>query len=258
MRLEDGSLHCVAGLLTQSQFADDACSKPLVSVDTRCDREHAPYAFAKSGTVCETYALNRVLDPYAGSVYGRSPCTQYSPKLAPGFQLHTTERADPAEIQELEEVQDATDRGRLQRLHYRNQGGACLFSGMYDDDLDTRCRFNVASDGQLRCLPSDGLTLVIDGFSDAACKVASKLVYADGCGKLSGRFAVVQLQDGCSTKRDVYHVLAEPISASEVPTTYYRASDGSCLKRPFAPGTYFKVGEEVLPAKMMRATLEIR
>lgn len=257
MRLEDGNLHCVAAVLTQSTFADDACARPLASVDTRCDREPTPYAFAKSGTVCETYALYRVLDPYTGSVYGRSPCTQYSPTLASGFQLHTTERADPAEIQELTEVQDATDKGRLQRVHYRNKGGACLLSGMYDHDLDTRCRFNVASDGELRCLPID-LNLVIDGFSDAACKVESKLVYADGCGKLAGRFAIVQAPDGCSSKRHVYNVLPEPISANDVPTTYYRAADGSCLKRPFAPGTYFKVGEEVMPAKMMRATIELR
>ena len=258
MRLEDRSLHCVEAVLTQSQFADDACSKPLASVDTRCDREQVPFAIAKSATVCEAYALYNVLDPYAGSVYGQGSCSQYSPKLAPGHQLYTTERADPAEIQALEEVLDATDPGRMQRMHYRNQGGACLLSSMYDDDLDTRCRFNIAGDGQLRCLPSDGLTQVIEGFSDAACTVESKLVYADGCGKLPGRYAVVEVQDGCSTKRRVYNVLPEPISANNVPTTHFRSSDGSCRKSPIAPGTYFKVGEEVMPAKMMRATIEIR
>jgi len=63
---------------------------------------------------------------------------------------------------------------RLRAEVYASAGGATMFYGWFDQQLNAECSFRLAEDGILRCLPLPRWNNVV--FSDAACTVPSGVV----------------------------------------------------------------------------------
>jgi hypothetical protein len=258
MKLEDGDEHCVAAQHGYNEFGDAACATPAITTYQPCGPVVPKYAVMESPTVCGTNALYRVLGAYEGPVYSDSNdmCYETDPAMHVGSMLHSTELADPDAVPQLDHDVDDTDPGRLRIIRQRNADGACLFLGLHDTQLDVRCRFETAADGELRCVPvadEPGET-----FSDTACTLAARYVPADPCGTPPSRYAVQSEPDGCGYKLHVHHLDPTPIAMADLPTLYRKDIEGTCVVAAFGPVMHYRVGEEMPPTELVSATIELR
>jgi hypothetical protein len=260
VRLEDGELHCVVVGRVSTRFGDAACEHPLLTSYDPCDQREPPsFGIIESETVCESYALYRVLAPYTATTdFDALPtCHEEVLPEGDGFERYTTEPADPAEMIGVEKLADPDDGGRLQRQHFRNADGACFVAGVRDTELDSECSIDTAKDGKLRCVPLDSSYWLTTLYSDAACTTEALYATGDDCGEHTP-FAVRRIEMGCERRLEAWRVMPEPIASADLPPLYTLRS-GECERAVFSSGsTHFRVGEELAPEAMMEATIELR
>jgi len=116
------------------------------------------------------------------------------------------------------------------------------FVGWFDRLRGEDCAFELAADGQVRCLPSEAIEATV--FADATCKTRM----ASACS--SARY-VIERESACGD-RPRFHVFAP--GRRFRPTSAFAQTEHGCSRvAPDDAGVYVAVGDEVPPALFVAA-----
>ena len=132
--------------------------------------------------------------------------------------------------------------------------GAAASSGAfpwYDSERDENCRFKIAGDGVVRCLPASLETA--GTFADSDCTVPIMVGYDTGCGepvRYGHRFTGVGVTCGL-----VLHLYA--YGAPLGTTTYYDGGAGCEEVQAGAGETLYAMGAEIPPTDFVGFTIEV-
>jgi len=118
------------------------------------------------------------------------------------------------------------------------------FIGWFDRVRGEDCSFELAADGQVRCLPSEAIEATL--FADASCK--RRLALAPACS--SARY-VIEREAACGERRR-FHVFA--LGRRLRPASAFLETERGCSRVPLDEmGVYVAVGDEVPPALFVAA-----
>jgi hypothetical protein len=262
--LGDGSDHCVNVTLPSGGFDDASCTHPLFLAGSTCDPNSSvahTYGLDTSAHCTAGSTLYKLGDALTGTYYvqaGGSCMASSPPPLGLSTGLYRSTEAAPDEVLAVTRTTDTSDSGRLKPVDRTSADGACFFYGWYDSQLDSPCTFGLAADGAMRCLPSGEFGSVIDLFSDSACTTVARYLGLWSCeADKVGKFAIDATKVGCDDHSRVFAVMPQAIAVKQMPTLYYKGSDGVCVG--YSPGyeTYFALGAELEPSKMISAEVTV-
>lgn len=141
---------------------------------------------------------------------------------------------------------------RIQVDVIRSAGGPEVVTGFYDALRDEPCSFEVASDGQLRCVPSAvGSMSGLVFFSDATCV---QPVHIEGNRELCTSLGAVRMsvQDGCAWRTRVYALMEElPLNTP----LYTQDDQGTCTPSSLSGLRIFPVGAEIAADEFAAASV---
>jgi hypothetical protein len=131
--------------------------------------------------------------------------------------------------------------------------GAKQFYGWHDVELDIDCGFQIATDGETRCLPSAQTPLNL--YANSTCTEPMLGYPAAGCPpNLSGYFSSSEtVGSSCDLE---YRVRIYDGATSYEGMAYYRSGE-NCAMWPVADYLYALPGTEVAPSTFQSATLSI-
>ncbi len=138
---------------------------------------------------------------------------------------------------------------RLAPRYRETADGYSQFFSIADTTLgNATCMAMLASDGALRCLPTEAPIVYDARYSDAGC-TARVIDAAAGCGKPAFAMTVVGGTSGCETRLDVHDVGAAHAGA------VYAMQDGSCVAIATDPKrAYYALGAVRPPADFVKLT----
>jgi hypothetical protein len=149
------------------------------------------------------------------------------------------------------------------RVDTTDDGGRA-FAGWYDSMLKGPCTFQIAGDGQRRCLPTVANMASVDGeYSDDHCTIplARELAeYATACPpsyllRSETVTAAVCGDDGYPQPRAHIYAAGAVFTGAKV---YSFLSDSTCVfTTPPTAWTYFEVGAEIPPASFATGSVVI-
>jgi len=128
----------------------------------------------------------------------------------------------------------ATNGSRLLAERWVGPDGAASFARWYDRELEMYCAFAMASDGRVRCLPTEAR---VGGFVDAGCTQPAVMA-PSACTDV--RFAI--------SSGDVIRVDGPPLSSA-----YVKGGDFPCQKSTDENRVFFAPGAPVPPASFVAA-----
>ena len=136
-----------------------------------------------------------------------------------------------------------------------DDGSREYFDLWYDTQLGAGCRFQIASDGQTRCLPFD--RGIGSSFLDATCGQAIVDDYAPAClGRAHGVPKYAIRIDAVNECTETFRLFA--LGVASVPASVYaKISDGVCSAGPNTGSrVFYPVGGEVAPASLVAASVQ--
>ena len=140
---------------------------------------------------------------------------------------------------------------RLKAKSYAGADGSKEFIGWHDAMLDSDCRFALAADGAIRCIPL-AAAFAVGYFTDAGCTQPLVVAPRD-CGQPT--YAVVTL-GGCPGKSQIFKVAA-PFLA---PNAFAPDAMKKCVTvgNPYLMGGYsgYSIGSEVVADTFVAATIQ--
>jgi hypothetical protein len=232
--------------------ADAGCAdrSPAAQVSAACDRD-LDHAVESVFQGCRSRQRVRVLgDQLTGPLYADSPdgCVA----TAPGnLYVALGPTVAPASFADLE-VERVPIGARLERMDMIGDGVRVAQPTWYDGELDVACRFDVSTDGALRCLP--GTTdapeaRVVDVWSDPECTGPSSQLaeFEDRC----ETGAEPKYVRNTTTTAVTVHAIGQPVTG-----TRYVYSGGFCTTES-APARLYTIGPEVAPGSFVAGVEEI-
>jgi hypothetical protein len=240
-RMADGSHRCLPTRSTAGavRFLDPACSRPAqVQPANAC--EPPAYLAVRTGTGCPgAEVLYRRAAPVASTeLYGRDAAGACSPLPPPA----ATDAAHALEEVPLTSFVAATPApwagGRLVAERLTAEDGAVSPGGWRDASLGHPCAFQVAADGELRCLPADLPAVQAGLFADSQCRQPAALGPPSTC--MRAEQVLRPVGSRCETRFAV-------MTGGDrlVP---HQSTGGRCLPIPGAAPPVYPVGPEVPPA----------
>lgn len=138
-----------------------------------------------------------------------------------------------------------TSGARLRAEVIDGGAGAVQFRRWRDSALDVACAFATATDGAVRCLPTEAAYLI---YTDAACTERAAVHFTQpGC--TSPAYAAEPIGLVCPDEPRAYY----PVGASLGDGPVYVARDGACERFVVAP--LYAVGPAVDPTQFVAATV---
>lgn len=133
---------------------------------------------------------------------------------------------------------------RLKVRYVAGEDGSQVYKGMFDTQRNEECFFGIASDGQLRCIPTFDRAASASGyFSDAAC---TSPVFVAVCAANLGYI----YNSTCPTQFRIF-----TLNTGLPPQTYIRDAQASCVATtltPIAGYTYYTSAGEIAPSSFAR------
>ena len=158
---------------------------------------------------------------------------------------------------------------RLKARYASTPDGAKVFMGWYDSQLNEKCTFMLAEDGNMRCLPSAAYEQIISSayekaFLDSQCLGQSFLVVHEvSCDKGTSRYAFFYNSNRSLCEQGQPVSVFELHSHEECDETgyFYKLSEsGECVKyyscASFTPYTYTKLDPEIFVSVSTDETYE--
>lgn len=149
---------------------------------------------------------------------------------------------------------DHTSGSRLRVRYLAGADGSREFIGFFDNQRNENCLFGGgsirASDGAIRCLPSDAVSFQATFyFADAACKERLAAALKSEC---FPKYAAIYSSSQCPKTETIYPVLS---SWSGSPVYYVNAS-AQCVVYPGSLTSYnlYTVGDEIAPSTFVQAS----
>ena len=258
--MSDGVTRCLPETARGPVLYDDAtCTKPLaVQANTSCLASQPPFWLDALGvSTCRD-----IRAVYSVSSSFRNPGT------SDVIQLHQRSATNPLECNagtsyrvsivggglrsvdvDVTGLLPAVDRvgsgvERLVPALVADADKAALVPGWYDTERDVDCRFALASDGKLRCLPTSTRATLF--FTDGVCKSPSRVAVLSevACTGFSG-FAFVA-STTCPITRRVFSLAGAP---HDLPSGSTETSPGRCAAFPGLAKAYDAT--EVDPAQFV-------
>jgi hypothetical protein len=150
---------------------------------------------------------------------------------------------------------EPTSGSRLE-VHSWSDGQVRLFDTMFDSELDVPCRFQVAADGEQRCLPTQepGTDFVTVVFADAACQEA--VAYASATCNEVQSYAVDTPRAGrCDEEGPIVYRVGSKVAAPEM--VFGWLPDGSCGETLVQGEPQFYELAGVAPSEFVSAEIEV-
>lgn len=140
---------------------------------------------------------------------------------------------------------------RLKALVRVDDSGGESLRRWKDTQLDVSCSFQIAGDGQLRCLPNDTIAYVTPGlFSDAACTRPAVQLATAYCGG-TVRHAYAYDENVCPIRRRFYG-LTGPLQQSQL---FYKSGTDCVASSRSSTVALYAVGAELPPSSFVSGTL---
>ena len=247
--MRDGKDHCTPNELGYYEFSDAECNGVMTVPSNSCASAPTPrYAGALSADECMpgTYFF-AAGGEFTGPFYDRWSC---QPAAEPvGQQAFTMTEVPDGDFMAVEISVNQDDPGRLKPVYRTSADGGCWFQGWWDDELQTRCQFEMGNDDYLYCLPSaaTGGSQLLEAFSEATCTVPAPYLRVPSCSASEvPAFVTETVQPTCAgDRRAVRQVLDAGTPGSALPALWTDSS-GTCEPMGVvAEDLYFALGEHV-------------
>ena len=183
-RTSDGSQRCLPARSTAAalRFQDPACARPVqVLAASAC--EPPAYLTVRTGQGCPGAEVfyRRTAPVSAAELYARDAagaCSRLPPPAATDG-VHALEEVPLASFVAATAAPPAA--GRLIAERLTAEDGATSPGAWRDSQLGHACAFQIAADGQLRCLPADLPVVQAGLFADNQCRQPAALGPPGGC-----------------------------------------------------------------------------
>jgi hypothetical protein len=159
-------------------------------------------------------------------------------------------KVDPSAPSPADPARQGVGGTRLKARMYSAEDGAKQFIGWRDSQRNEDCNILTASDGKLRCLPSDVAGVFAGYFGDAGC-TQPLAIRAKGCG--APKYISATSSGGTCGAAARYTISTAGAAVSNV----WAGSPGSCnpaLAGIVALWDWYSVGSAIDPASFVAAT----
>jgi hypothetical protein len=163
------------------------------------------------------------------------------------------DRRDEGEGEEAPPDPDAdgqpVDGSRLTARSAVFPGTSPAHLGWHDGELDVDCEFDLAADGEYRCLPGLDALVGRGEFSSPDCAASSELGSVFNSLACGQKPSYAAFGDGCPARWQILQL--GPVFRGD---TIYRLQGGECVADvPDEAMTYYELGEEVEPTRFVAA-----
>jgi hypothetical protein len=147
--------------------------------------------------------------------------------------------------------------GSRLEVHSWSDGRIRLFDTMFDSELEVPCRFQVAADGEHRCLPTQepGTDFVTVAFTDAGCQEAVAYVSSASCSEAQSYAVDTPRAGRCDEEGPIVYRVGSKVAAPE--TVFGWLPDGSCGETLVSGEPQFYALEGVAPTEFVSAEIEV-
>ncbi len=255
---QDGIMRCLPSRpSTSGIYADAGCSEPALLRDSCAEESSFPTALvALDDCRYAVHERGQAVAQVYGSATGQ--CELLPSSGDPPMFESAGELAANSFVEVVRTVDDS-DPGRLKPVTLVADA-ASSFGGFYDSELGVDCAFELGADGELRCLPKQIPAVYQPAFSDDAC--SERVLYVvmghalGGCAREIPRFDRVA-ESGACPKRTRVRQLGEPLAADALPSLWELRGSQCERFEPTPEYRYVPVGNELEPARFVRAEVAV-